>query len=71
MKKEKTPFSHAKRPWQHALDNLLAAPYNDRKIIWIRDEKGGEGKTVYGKYLNDTEDDVIMLSMARKVICYM
>lgn len=42
------------------------APYNDRKIIWIRDQKGGQGKTVYGKHLNDTKNDVIMLSMGKK-----
>lgn len=33
------------RPWQRAILEQLAEPADDRHIIWVRDSKGGQGKS--------------------------
>lgn len=52
-------------PWQRSLEEILASPPGDRKILWIYDPVGNTGKTKLAKRLA-TKQDAIVLGYANK-----
>lgn len=47
-------------PWQRQLLAILRAPPKNRKIYWIFDPVGENGKTMFSKYLTYKEDALVM-----------
>lgn len=55
------------RPWQAQLLEILKAPADDRKIIFVVDEEGGRGKSWLTRYLYDTRGHEIQrLSVGKR-----
>jgi len=52
---EKQPMTLKLKKWQDQLLSLLTSHYQeklrDRKVIWIQDRKGGQGKSTFIRYL--------------------
>ena len=42
------------RPWQQMVANLLSYDPDDRTIIWIFDRDGDTGKSMFAKYISNT-----------------
>lgn len=53
-----TRFEHALqatqlRPWQQYMLELLQQPPDDRHVMWVYDQMGGNGKTAFALYMYD------------------
>jgi len=58
---------HELYPWQDALKQDLLLPPDDRKVIFVIDKKGNQGKTWFAKWYCKTNDDSQYLEPAKKV----
>lgn len=51
------------KPWQEELKAILDGPVDPRAIYWYYDEKGGQGKTQFTKWMvSNNPRDVLFLS---------
>lgn len=48
------------RPWQQRLLNHLAQPSHDRRIYWVYDEAGGQGKSRLVNHLIDNKGATVL-----------
>lgn len=68
------------RPWQEALMQMLLAPADDRKVIWVMDSVGNKGKTWFSKYLVQNHNafycsggkaqDIALLYMSQSIVVF-
>lgn len=59
------------RPWQQTLDELIAEEPDDRKINFVVDNAGNNGKSWLTRYWISNRDDVQMLSVGKRDdLCY-
>jgi len=58
---------HELFPWQLALKNDLLLPADDRKIIFVIDKQGGQGKTWFAKHYCKLHSDAQYMEPAKKV----
>lgn len=49
--------------WQKDLLDLLQREPDDRTVIWVYDEKGGKGKSLFAKWLCHKHNDVTCVTM--------
>lgn len=59
----RAPVPEAWRPWQQNIIDILEGPVNDRQIIWILDPKGGSGKSVLARYIEDYMNGIMLTQM--------
>lgn len=62
------PFlpSHPLRPWQEDLNATLNLPPDDRKIVFVVDPKGNQGKTWFAKYYCRLHENAQLMEAAKK-----
>jgi len=53
--------------WQKDLDQRLSKPAEDRKVIFVIDKEGNQGKTWFAKHYTKTHDDAQYMEPAKKV----
>ena len=58
------------RRWQKAVRNLVKEQ-NNRKVLWIVDEKGGQGKSFLGNYLETFDNALYIENGAKKDVAYL
>lgn len=58
---------HELYPWQEALKQDLSVQADDRKVIFVIDKKGNQGKTWFAKWYCKSNDDSQYLEPAKKV----
>lgn len=58
---------HELYPWQISLNSDLQNPADDRKVIFVVDKKGNQGKTWFAKWYCKSNDDSQYLEPAKKV----
>lgn len=67
---DKTPQPHLEvhplRLWQEDLNRTLNLPPGDRKIIFVVDPKGNQGKTWFAKYYCSLHENAQILEAAKK-----
>lgn len=59
------------RPWQKTICNIIKEEPDDRSILWVFDESGCMGKTVFSKYLYAKTDAIIATGGGNKDIACM
>ncbi|AVX29420.1 replication initiator protein [Coconut foliar decay alphasatellite 2] len=64
------PFPHPYHDWQLELLSAIDQPADDRTIIWICGRDGGEGKSVFAKYLGLKPDWFYTCGGTRKDVLY-
>jgi len=50
------------KPWQETLLEILDTEPNDRDIYWYWENKGGSGKTTFGKWIDFNREGVLCIS---------
>lgn len=58
-------LSFIPRPWQADLIATLSTPPDDRTVYWYVDLTGNQGKSLLCKYLNDTYEDVCVVTATK------
>lgn len=51
------------RPWQKTLYDILMGEPDDRMIIWVVDQIGGQGKSLFAKWLCTSFPDILSVTM--------
>lgn len=59
------------RPWQVKLKNILSLIPDNRSILWIWEEQGGVGKTMFAKHMAVREKAIVVTSGSSKDVSYM
>lgn len=64
--KERVVERHELRPWQATLFETLERQVDDRKIIFVVDEKGNSGKSWFCDYVREIKPNVQILTPGKK-----
>ncbi|AVX29443.1 replication initiator protein [Coconut foliar decay alphasatellite R] len=64
------PFPHAYHDWQRELLSAIEQPADDRTIFWVCGREGGDGKSVFAKYLGLKPDWFYTCGGTRKDVLY-
>jgi len=58
--------NHPQKAWQRLLEERLNAPPNDREILFVVDEKGGQGKSYFSADFRRRNEETTFLSLPGK-----